>query len=188
MNVTKAIRMALALSAAAVAQVSCADLLYFQVSNPQLDANLAGTSGSVPFTYATVTAKDKNGGSTPLNLYVGSAKQSETEVYAYDLDATTFLGSNTEATYVGEFDSDEVNSFLVELWNWEDDSAPAVRVGWRNYSLSALDGVGSIWRDGAGSTGGNTPFTVTSVVPEPTSGLLLLLGAAGLALRRRRRA
>lgn len=32
----------------------------------------------------------------------------------------------------------------------------------------------------------NSSWTATSAVPEPTSGLLLLLGVAGLALRRRR--
>ena len=36
------------------------------------------------------------------------------------------------------------------------------------------------------SFGSPTSWTVTGAVPEPTSGLLMLLGVAGLALRRRR--
>ena len=37
-----------------------------------------------------------------------------------------------------------------------------------------------------GGTGGATSWAPTSAVPEPTSGLLLLLGMAGLALKRKR--
>lgn len=36
------------------------------------------------------------------------------------------------------------------------------------------------------SSGAQTAWTATTAVPEPTSGLLMLLGMAGLALRRRR--
>lgn len=39
---------------------------------------------------------------------------------------------------------------------------------------------------GSGSGGVSTAWTTTAMVPEPTSGLLMLLGMAGLALRRHR--
>ena len=41
----------------------------------------------------------------------------------------------------------------------------------------------SIWHDAQSMTG-STPLSVTQVIPEPTSGLLLLIGGALLALRR----
>jgi len=46
---------------------------------------------------------------------------------------------------------------------------------------------GDIWAlNGAASAGYSAPGWYSASVPEPTSGLLMLLGVAGLALRRRR--
>lgn len=42
------------------------------------------------------------------------------------------------------------------------------------------------WADDSGPYATSGGWTVTGAVPEPTSGLLMLLGMAGLALRRRR--
>lgn len=49
------------------------------------------------------------------------------------------------------------------------------------YTVSGLSGDSSVLSSFAFATGGNF-----QTVPEPTSGLLMLLGVAGLALRRRR--
>jgi hypothetical protein len=74
----------------------------------------------------------------------------------------------------------EVGSFLVELWNESDE-----RVGYSDCSYADLANYIYNSTTGGGST---SPMVVSQVVPEPTSGLLTLLGLAGLALRRKRRA
>ena len=70
--------------------------------------------------------------------------------------------------------------FLFELWRDGSDS----RVGWARYTKSEVDG----FTVNAFNQMAGNPLAVTQpwLVPEPTSGILLLLGVAGLALRRRR--
>ena len=51
------------------------------------------------------------------------------------------------------------------------------------YSAAALS---DYFYQNAGSHGESSPFVVSAVVPEPTSGLLSLFGLAALALRRKR--
>ena len=70
--------------------------------------------------------------------------------------------------------------FLFELWRDGSDS----RVGWARYTKSEVDR----FTVDPFNQMAETPLAVTqpTLVPEPTSGMLLLLGIAGLALRRRR--
>ena len=79
------------------------------------------------------------------------------------IDDRVYVSSNAKATY-SESGGDKVYSFAFTLADanasWED-------------TMSAKDYAGAGWYNAA-------------AIPEPTSGLLLLLGVAGLALRRRR--
>ena len=134
--------------------------LYWMVSN----AHYYEEPGySIQFDYATISIDD---GTTYLSPAVAS-------------DGTRL--SSDGGVYSGLFDSVNVKSFLVELWdNSKDD-----RVGWMRYSASSLK---DYFYQNAGAHGEGSPFVVSQVVPEPTSGLLMLLGMAGLALRRRKMA
>ena len=77
-------------------------------------------------------------------------------------------------------------SFLVELGNWTEDGEWIVMAASAAASYEALR-AGGWTTDSAHEYPRQGPWAPTYAVPEPTSGLLMLIGAAFLALRRRRR-
>ena len=87
--------------------------------------------------------------------------------------------SMDEGAYA-RLNSVEGGSFLVELWRDGVDD----RVGYATYDW---DAIAPFIVDSFNQTGG-VPLSVTQpdLVPEPSCGILLLVGLAGLALRRRR--
>ena len=75
--------------------------------------------------------------------------------------------------------ADGVHAFVSDIYSTEStDPVPTTFVMGEDGWINGLD------HDIAGQAGSN--WTTLQSVPEPTSGLLLLLGVAGLALRRRR--
>ena len=71
----------------------------------------------------------------------------------------------------------------MQLYNWNPD-ADDERVGWQLYDANVFkeyfaDSTSGVW-------GSPVYKSVSSMIPEPSSGLLMLFGLAALALRRRR--
>jgi hypothetical protein len=124
----------------------------------------------IPFDYATISI---DGGSTYLHMYGSNDGQG----LVADMTGLSSAG----AALSGAFDRNAATSFLVELWSYDSEK----RVGWMNYSSASL---GDYIYTTAGAPGAASGLVVSQVVPEPTSGVLLLLGMAGLALRRRKMA
>lgn len=79
------------------------------------------------------------------------------------------------------------SKFLIELSQW-DETADGGNGAWVFAGASGIynyTDVVSLWTGGSGVPEQKL-FSPAFMVPEPTSGLLMLLGIAGLALRRKR--
>ena len=122
------------------------------------------------YVYATVKI---DGSSSYLQMYDPGTE----ELLAGDAGTRLVKG---DSGYFGAFDAASMSgaSFLIELWS----SAGAESIATATLAYSEALAGGAIYTPGK-SGGGATPYAVA--IPEPTSGLLLLLGFVGLALRRK---
>ena len=165
-------RLALVAVAALFVGVASAEeeVLYFMVNDPEF------ADGTKP-TYDYVMVALSDGGTPPnpsgddyLTLYGGDGMAP-----GQVLDA-----GSTAPVYVGLGDYSPTDVILFELW-FESPEGSWERVAYHSANISDLRAhIGSSTNPSA------TPYVVRSVVPEPTGGLLALVGMAVLALRRKR--
>jgi len=157
--------------AALFVRVASADmqLLYFRLDNP-LSVEGGGTLSASDYSFAMVSLSDNP--TDYLTLYGGGGTAQGQAV----------TSGSTEPLYVGLGDSPTGN-ILFEMW-LESPEGSFERVAYSSASLANL----SSYLVNSMGQGGAVPYVVSTVhaVPEPTSGLLVLLGAAVLALRRKR--
>ena len=170
----KAISRLVAVAAVALmAFTASARYLYCMIEN----ANNIYNGEAIQFDFATVSI---DGGASYLYFSVPNNQGASGQQLIYS-DASK-VSTATGAYAMFDDDTPEYTTFLFELFTSSDSKDS--RVAWQQYSLSSLMAANAI--GSATDTSEITLFKVSQVIPEPTSGILLLLGMAGLALRRRR--
>ena len=167
----------MAMFAAAVAVgASFADVdsyLYYMLDSGLTYSELAGSAlkgQPVPVDEDSYAKVSTDGGQTYLTLYSAQGGSTGQDMLTY---------GNTGR--VGFSSTPSFTSFLFEVY----DGVTHDRLGW---TTLAYDKASDFIYDTPTKSSATSVFHVTQLIPEPTSGLLLLLGAAGLALRRRRMA
>ena len=149
----------LAVAVALAASLLHADLLYWQVSDQ------VGPDFNYAQLYYTTGEATTAGGGTPI--LTGGTSSS---VMAPQMADITGI-NNISGFYVDFFSgSTEAGYDSLGVSNW----------------LSYNDVLSAMYRFGEGGKDVQIATSVATFVPEPTSGLLLLLGLAGLAVRRKR--
>ena len=148
-----------------------AELLYWMI----------GDGNEVEFAYASIYGVGEEG-NVLLNLYYGG-EEGIPYAPAENSSGEIGIGTKTHGAFWAEVPgSDYYARYFVELYNDSDGkvgwSAPVEKSDLMAYFKSAEPPPATGYAD----------WSITSAVPEPTSGMLLLLGVAGLALRRRKAA
>ena len=159
------------LAMAALPSLADVEALYWQVTS---DMNPT----PIQFQAAAMVAEDGSGNKTYLNDSNGNAWQSANS----DKTTTETIASIWSDTYASGY------TFYIELMNNDNGNwytAGTIDKGTGNWSYDDIKS--HIFSSSSMSMSLATPLkSGTAHIPEPTSGLLMLVGGALLALRRRR--
>ena len=191
------VKILIAAVAGLVGLAASADVLYWQVNNSTADANTKS-----PYSYAVLRASDNSAGSSAgtqyyvseninaagENIGAGISRTFFENSYAGGvMDAAKILTVAGNTAYGVSGDSLSPLYFFLELYdssgNWVGETSPA-------QAYTSLVNNGTISGFDANFKGVNAALGSAVAgsyqIPEPTSGLLMLVGLGALALRRRK--
>ena len=192
----KAIQTAVLLASVLVASLSCeaaegGEVLWWMVGE-----DYKSITGTVTSDGSTMTAEQLGVTDARIRWQDESGKFGYLTLYGLDADGNVHTlegsaGVGLPAEFFGDLGglSDESYSFVLELGNYDDGSwvHTSMESEVVKYETLVANKHISEWRETTPTYG--TPWKPTNftVVPEPNSGLMLLVGGALLMLRRRRR-
>ena len=161
-----------------------AEVLNWQIGGT--NSQISSQTGDISYNAIRVSS------ATDHNTHFDLVSDNDTSLTASD--GIYYVGSHTASSsdpynFAISFDSSEYGSnsydFYIELFNATTGTEGSYgnAIGWENVSVSDLSSyLSSSWQDAMAKGA----VSASNVVPEPTSGLLLLMGGALLALRRKR--
>lgn len=173
-------KLMIVLSAALMCSVASAATVLWTASETFADSEGVAFSDSrniaaYLFDVGTVTQSDLFNSWKGGAADVSGAKVTSTWYDAYEMDVTANIGSSgSKNLYWAVINGDDL--FISSAIEKEISAIGETRFTWSDESATVFNNATSF--GGAG--------WYTGAVPEPTSGLLMLLGMAGLALRRKR--
>ena len=168
----KTIKLILTFAALFIAHLASAEMLYWMIGD-----STNGGSNSIEFNYAVVYAtKDGEKIALPNNGEGG-------EIYGNEA-LSPITTTTPQMTEFGEGFDWSSYSYYVELLAWDGATESTVGVSeWATYD--ALVSHGAIIPSGLGIPATAHIWMPATVAPEPTSGLLILVGVSVLLLKRR---
>ena len=167
-----------------------AEDVWFSISNVYRPGTSDGFSTTGYFIYsdtmsqsAAVDAFYSKGASSDTHTIASSAKFTTRYLNGGSINNSPDEGTGA-AMYVLCFDQDNNYMYVSPVANsqWDDDEEAYI---YNNIDAAASSSAAAMSASG-GYQGAGWYSVATSPVPEPTSGLLMLLGVAGLALKRKR--
>ena len=173
-------KLLVAAAIACVAAVSQAATVNWGVSGVKADGGAAPTAGWAVMAFYTEAGAGSSAIENAIKAGTAGSLAFDTKALTVSFGAGKYGPADTD---VAALDTSKTYDFYFVVFN-NSDAAQADKYAMVSDLNKSYSGMDAKFK-GSATFAASTPWQTASV-PEPTSGLLMLLGVAGLALRRRR--